>query len=174
MVRRMVGLSAAMLMLVLTALPAHANDPGASQTVSPCYTDPDTGVVGDAGTFTVTVKWDETADPSQHLLHRFTVNSACTDAWMKVRFRRSTVAGSGPFLTFFVQPGAIRTLGIQALQKLDVYQWSFNRYAAYNGPGSRHAGPPPCVQYQHYSGGDKLGGYILTDGTVDQPPACPA
>jgi hypothetical protein len=172
--RRLLVLVPAALMLLTVALPARANDPGTSLTVSPCYTDPNTGEVWDTGTFTVTVKWDETTDPSQHLLHRFTVNSACNDAWMKVRFRRSTVAGSGPFLTFFVQPGAVRSIGIQGLQKLGVYQWSFNRYAAYNGPGSRHAGPPPCVQYQHYSGGDKLGGYILASGTVDQPPPCPA
>ena len=160
MVRRMVGLSAAMLMLVLTALPAYANDPGATKLIGCRWTDP--------GTVSATIKWDETSDPNEHLLHRLSVDSTCTDSWSSVQFR-SARFGSPYWLEFFIEPGAVRTLGIQALQKLGYYQWQFFTWTPKVGWDRRHIVPPACTNARPH---EIIGGYILANGTVYHPSPC--
>lgn len=166
--RRLLAVIPAALMVLMAALPAQANVPPDSKTISPCYLDLSTGIVADSGTFTITVKRDETSDPDVHLLHRFTVNSACFDSWMRVRFIGQPPGYPYRELVFYVQKGAVRTIGAQALQKLGFYQWSFFRYGAATGPGTRHMVVPPCVTLVNPG----FGGYILTNGTVYRPSLC--
>jgi hypothetical protein len=150
--------------LLLSALPAQASTPFPDKTVGCGW--------HDAGTVSASVKWDETTDPDQHLLHRLSVASGCTTNWVGMYFRGPAGRDPGPAsFIFWVQPGAVRTLGNQGLEKLGVYQRPFFTWHIHVGFESRNQVVGGCFQNNVVN----TIGYIMADGTiVTCPPPPPA